>query len=41
MQMYGIARFSNWLQIRQPDVHLLNEATIERFAVDPKAETIS
>jgi hypothetical protein len=31
MQMYGIARFSNWLQIRQPDVHLLNEATIERF----------
>jgi hypothetical protein len=31
MQMYGIARFSNWLQTRQPDVHLLNEATIERF----------
>jgi site-specific recombinase XerC len=31
MQMYGIARFSNWLQTRQTDVHLLNEATIERF----------
>ena len=31
MQMYGIARFSNWLQTRQPDLHLLNEATIARF----------
>jgi hypothetical protein len=31
MQMYGIARFSNWLQTRQPDLHLLDEATIERF----------
>jgi site-specific recombinase XerD len=31
MQMYGIARFSNWLQTRQPDLHLLDEATIKRF----------
>jgi hypothetical protein len=31
MQMYGIARFSNWLQTRQPDLRLLDEATIERF----------
>lgn len=31
MQMYGIARFSNWLHTRQPDLHLLDEATIERF----------
>ena len=31
MQMYGIARLSNWLQTRQPDLHLLDEATIERF----------
>ena len=31
MQMYGIARFSNWLQTRQPDLRLLDEATIEQF----------
>ena len=31
MQMYGIARFSNWLQTRQPDLYLLDEATIKRF----------
>jgi len=31
MQMYGIGRFSNWLQTRQPDLRLLDEATIERF----------
>jgi site-specific recombinase XerD len=31
MQMYGIARFSNWLQTRQHALHLLDEATVERF----------
>ena len=31
MQMYAIARFSNWLQTRQLDLHQVDEATIERF----------
>jgi site-specific recombinase XerD len=31
MQMYGIARFSNWLQARQLGVQQVDEATIERF----------
>jgi len=31
MQMYAIARFSNWLHIRQLGVHQVDEATIERF----------
>ena len=31
MQMYAIARFSNWLQTRQLDLHQVDEATVERF----------
>jgi site-specific recombinase XerD len=31
MQMYAIARFSNWLQTMQLDLHQLDEATIEQF----------
>jgi len=31
MQMYAIARFSNWLQTMQLDLHQVNEATIDRF----------
>lgn len=31
MQMYAIARFSRWLQIRQPDLHQLDESAVERF----------
>jgi hypothetical protein len=31
MQMYAIARFSNWLQTMQLDLHQLDEATVERF----------
>ena len=31
MQMYAIARFSNWLQIGQLDLHQVDEATVERF----------
>jgi len=31
MQMYAIARFSNWLHDRRLDLHQVNEATVERF----------
>src|SRR5450432_2817479 len=31
MQMYAIARFSNWLHTGQVDLHQVDEATIERF----------
>lgn len=31
MQMYAIARFSNWLQTCQLDVHQVDEAAVERF----------
>src|SRR3954451_23453708 len=31
MQMYAIARFSNWLQTMELDLHRLDEATVERF----------
>jgi site-specific recombinase XerD len=31
MQMYAIARFSNWLQAMQLDLHQLDEPTVERF----------
>ena len=31
MQMYAIARFSNWLQTAQLDLHQVDEATVERF----------
>jgi site-specific recombinase XerD len=31
MQMYAIARFSNWLQTRQLDLHQVDEAAVERF----------
>src|SRR5271170_6061270 len=31
MQMYAIARFSNWLHDRQLDLHQVDEATVERF----------
>jgi hypothetical protein len=31
MQMYAIARFSNWLQTMQLDLHQVDEATVERF----------
>jgi site-specific recombinase XerD len=31
MQMYAIARFSNWLQTWQVDLHELDEAAVERF----------
>jgi len=31
MQMYAIARFSNWLQARQLGAHQVDDATVERF----------
>ena len=31
MQMYAIARFSNWLHARQLGVHQVDEAAVERF----------
>ena len=31
MQMYAIARFSNWLQIVQLDLHQVDESVVERF----------
>jgi site-specific recombinase XerD len=31
MQMYAIARFSNWLRTGQVDLHRVDEATVERF----------
>ena len=31
MQMYAIARFSNWLRTWQVDLHRVDEATVERF----------
>jgi site-specific recombinase XerD len=31
MQMYAIARFSNWLQTWQVDLHEVDEAAVERF----------
>jgi site-specific recombinase XerD len=31
MQMYAIARFSNWLHAGQVDLHQVDEATVERF----------
>ena len=31
MQMYAIARFSNWLPTGQVDLHQVDEATVERF----------
>jgi site-specific recombinase XerD len=31
MQMYAIARFSNWLQTVQLDLHQVDEAAVERF----------
>jgi site-specific recombinase XerD len=31
MQMYAIARFSNWLQTAQLDLHQVDEATVQRF----------
>ena len=31
MQMYAIARFSNWLRAGQVDLHQVDEATVERF----------
>ena len=31
MQMYAIARFSNWLHGRQLDLHQVDEASVERF----------
>jgi site-specific recombinase XerD len=31
MQMYAIARFSNWLHVRQIDLHLLDEGTVQQF----------
>src|SRR3954470_24914926 len=31
MQLYAIARFSNWLQDRQLDVREVDEAAVERF----------
>jgi len=31
MQMYAIARFSNWLRTGQVDLHQVDEATVERF----------
>jgi site-specific recombinase XerD len=31
MQMYAIARFSNWLDTGQVDLHQVDEATVERF----------
>ena len=31
MQMYAIARFSNWLHTGQVDLHQVDEATVERF----------
>jgi site-specific recombinase XerD len=31
MQLYAIARFSNWLHTSQLDLHQVDEATVERF----------
>ena len=31
MQMYAIARFSNWLLTMQLDLHQVDEATVDRF----------
>ena len=31
MQMYAIARFSNWLHTRQVDLYRVDEANVERF----------
>jgi site-specific recombinase XerD len=31
MQMYGIARFSRWLQTKQLDLHQVDEVAVERF----------
>ena len=31
MQMYAIARFSNWLHSRQINLHLMDEGTIQQF----------
>ena len=31
MQMYAIARFSNWLHFQQVNLRLMDEATIQRF----------
>jgi site-specific recombinase XerD len=31
MQMYAIARFSNWLHDRRVDLHQVDEASVERF----------
>jgi hypothetical protein len=31
MQMYAIARFSNWLHDRRLDLHQVDEASVERF----------
>jgi hypothetical protein len=31
MQMYAIARFSNWLHDRRLDLHHMDEASVERF----------
>ena len=31
MQMYAIARFSNWLHTRQVDLYRVDETTVERF----------
>ncbi len=31
MQMYGIARFSRWLQTQQLDLHQVDEGAVERF----------
>jgi hypothetical protein len=31
MQMYAIARFSNWLHSRQINLHLMDEVTIQQF----------
>jgi site-specific recombinase XerD len=31
MQMYAIARFSNWLQTMQLDLHQVDEGTVDRF----------
>jgi site-specific recombinase XerD len=31
MQLYAIARFSNWLHARKIDLHLLDEGTVQQF----------
>ena len=31
MQLYAIARFSNWLRTWQVDLHRVDEATVDRF----------